>query len=393
VNAGRYDAFVSYAHRDADWVQVLADNLHRAGLDVFLDRWEITTGDRLAEQLQRGLAQSRAVVLVVSSVSVTRPWWQEEFAAAVTAAVGGTQRLVPVLLDDVALPPFLASRVRVDFRHTDSPAAYEAAFADLLRAVRAQPQADRPERDGRIVVPPAVYRAEGPRLARLRIAADEVVFSTGDQEARHTPAGDEAGLRSAVLDLADVRSRPGTVLRGHPGGGLHTALMEVGRRLGARFLDGPAGEALAEAVRTRGGASLRLAVQVDDPGSDDTESDDAGLADLPWETLVLPGADTPLALTPGVELHRAVAVGIPVAPSVPGPLRILAVVASPDSGGGSCSTTRPSSVASSPRSTRAAATAPTWRCSTGAAPRRSAPHWRRSGSTSCTCRATRCPAR
>jgi tetratricopeptide (TPR) repeat protein len=335
----RYDAFVSYAHRDAAWVQVLADNLHRAGLDVFLDRWDITTGDRLAEQLQRGLVRSRAVVLVVSSASVTRPWWQEEFAAAVTAAVDGTQRVVPVLLDDVALPPFVASRVRVDFRHSDSPGAYEAAFEDLLRAVRAQPQADRPERDGRIVVPPAVYRAEGPRLARLRITADEVVFSTSDLEARHAPTGDDAGLRSALLDLAQARSRPGAALRGGSTGGLHTVLLEVGRRLGARFLDGPAGEALAEAVRTRGGASVRLAVevdtvQVDGPATDDPSTDDAGLADLPWETLVLPGADAPLALTPGVELHRAVAVDDPVAPSIPGPLRILAVVASPDSGGG-----------------------------------------------------------
>ena len=58
MDAERYDAFVSYAHRDSEWVQVLADNLHRAGLEVFLDRWEIGIGDRLAEQLQRGLALS-----------------------------------------------------------------------------------------------------------------------------------------------------------------------------------------------------------------------------------------------------------------------------------------------------------------------------------------------
>jgi hypothetical protein len=207
VDAQRYDAFVSYAHRDATWVQVLAANLHRAGLEVFLDRWEITTGDRLAEQLQRGLARSRAVVLVVSSASVTRPWWQEEFAAAVTAAVDGGQRLVPVLLDDVRLPPFVASRVRVDFRHTDSPDAYHAAFDDLLRAVRAQPQADRPERDGRVVVPPAVYRAEGPRSAGLRITADEVTFSTADREERQPTSTRNSATAPASRSLTVSSAR------------------------------------------------------------------------------------------------------------------------------------------------------------------------------------------
>ena len=265
MDAERYDAFISYAHRDAEWVQVLADNLHRAGLDVFLDRWEITTGDRLAEQLQRGLTRSRVVVLVVSSASVTRPWWQEEFAAVVTAAVEGSQRLVPLLLDDVPLPPFMASRVRVDFRHTDSPDAYRAAFDNLLRAVLAQPQAERPDRDGRVVVPPAVYRAEGPRLARLRISADEVVFSTAGMEARHAPAGVDAGLRSAVLALAHARSRGTVIVRGERGsGGPNSALLDVGRRLGVCFLDDAAGQAVAEAVARRG-SSLRLAVQVDDP--------------------------------------------------------------------------------------------------------------------------------
>jgi hypothetical protein len=75
--------------------------------------------------------------------------------------------------------------------------AHRAAFADLLRAVRGQPQADRPERDGRVVVPPAAHRAEGPRLARLRVAPDEAVFSTAGEEARHRSAGPDAAPRSA----------------------------------------------------------------------------------------------------------------------------------------------------------------------------------------------------
>jgi len=58
--------------------------------------------------------------------------------------IAKTQRLVPVLLDDVALPPFVAARVYVDFRRVNSDEAYRAAFDRLVRAVRDLPQADRP---------------------------------------------------------------------------------------------------------------------------------------------------------------------------------------------------------------------------------------------------------
>jgi hypothetical protein len=154
-----------------------------------------------------------------------------------------------------------------------------------------------------------------------------VVFSTGTAEARHEPAGIDYGLASAVQELQRARSRPAaTLLRaeGQAGGVLHAKLLDIGRRLGDRFLNGPAGHALAQQAASTGGRVLRLAVQVDDPE----------LADLPWETLILPGQEVPLVLQTGVEQYRAVPVGDPLAVSVPGPLRILAVVASPDSGGG-----------------------------------------------------------
>jgi hypothetical protein len=338
-----WDVFVSYAHDDAVWVQTLADNLHRAGLDVFLDAWEIVPGARLSQRLQEGLAVADVVVLVVSAAAVRKPWWQEEFAGAMPAVVAGRQRLIPVLLDEVDVPPFAAARVYIDFRYIDSPDGYEAKIHELVAAVRGQTPRQRPPRDGTIVLPPMGSRAEGPRLARLRITPNEVVFSVADRQQRHTPSVTGTGLGMTLFDLQRAQRHPtgsagagasggdpgapgeAAVLRG-PTGVLHTALVDTGRALGAAFINGVVGQALADQVAEvgKGGASLRLAVQVDDPA----------LADLPRETLVLPGQHTPLVLQAGVDLHRAVEVTDPVAPVVPGPLRILAVVASPDHGGG-----------------------------------------------------------
>jgi tetratricopeptide (TPR) repeat protein len=160
----------------------------------------------------------------------------------------------------------------------------------------------------------------------LCIDRQRVVFSCADGEWSHLPLGVDGGLRTLLWEVERARSRPAdSVVWKTPdtavGGVLHSRLMELGRALGSRFLAGDAGVALArEATRS----SLRLAVQVDDPE----------WADLPWETLVLPGQQEPLVLQRGVQMHRTVAVAEPVAVRVPGPLRILAVIASPERGGG-----------------------------------------------------------
>src|SRR5215470_7933875 len=77
MTAEHYDAFVSYGHGDAEWVQALAENLQRLGLHVFLDKWELVAGDLIAVRLQQGLAAADAVVFVLSAESVGRGWVDE----------------------------------------------------------------------------------------------------------------------------------------------------------------------------------------------------------------------------------------------------------------------------------------------------------------------------
>jgi hypothetical protein len=152
-----FDVFVSYSRHDADWVRVLAENLYRTGFEVFFDEWEIRSGDVLVHRLEDGIHVATNGVLVVSPASVARPWVLEEYAAMLTRAVAGEQRLIPVLLESAELPPFLASRVWVDFRGAVGP-QYEQRFAELVRALRGE-RGRRPPRDGRVVLPP---NASGP---------------------------------------------------------------------------------------------------------------------------------------------------------------------------------------------------------------------------------------
>ncbi|MFE5968966.1 tetratricopeptide repeat protein [Streptomyces sp. NPDC056463] len=100
-------------------------------------------------------------------------------------------------------------------------------------------------------------------------------------------------------------------------------LREVGAALSDRFLDGPVGRALSAELRRPG--RHRVGVDVTDPT----------VADLPWETLVPPGRDVPLALDPGVDLYRTTRrTGGPAPAAAGGPLRIVAAVAAPDDSSG-----------------------------------------------------------
>jgi hypothetical protein len=139
-----FDVFISYGHADASWVHGLAEDLHQAGLDVFLDKWEIGAGDVVVHQLERGLLNSRNGVLVVSPASVERPWVLQEYAVMVDRAVANKQRLIPVLLGDVEVPPFAAIRLWVDFRGVDG-SEYERRVQQLAAALRGE----RPQRPPR----------------------------------------------------------------------------------------------------------------------------------------------------------------------------------------------------------------------------------------------------
>ena len=98
--------FVSHASEDkARFVLGFATRLRAAGIDAWLDRWEMLPGDSVVDRIfEEGLAEAGAVVVVLSVHSVDKPWVREELNAAFVKRVAGRTRLIPVLLDDCKVP-------------------------------------------------------------------------------------------------------------------------------------------------------------------------------------------------------------------------------------------------------------------------------------------------
>jgi tetratricopeptide (TPR) repeat protein len=326
-----FDVFISYGHQDQTWVRILAENLYRAGLEVFYDEWEIGPGDVLVHRLDEGIRTSRNGILIVSPASLSRPWVAEEYAAMLTRTVAGQQRLIPVLLGEAELPPFLAARVWVDFRHADGP-EYDRRVSQLVAALRGE-RPPRPVRDEPRAPPPGSgFRPEGTRHATLRLGSEEVIFTSDEGTVSHRPRRLDAAALQRMWELTQAQHHPDALLRtvptAAPGRGdavLHQRSLAAGAALTEVFLRGPPGEALAKAVTAavQVGGSLALAL--------DIQND---LATLPWETLRLPGpaeVGPPLVLHPHVKLYRAVSdLGPTPAMVIAGPLRILVAIASPE---------------------------------------------------------------
>jgi len=340
----QFDVFVCFGHADEAWALALTANLESAGLRAFTEAWDILPGENRVVRLEAGITGSAAAALVVSPTSFAAPWTVQVYAALVHAAVTAGRPLIPVIFGEAELPPFLADREYVDFRMTaGNEPAYRVAFDRLLAGIRSEAGPRMAGSSGfvrgesRLLVPADDrWRPEGPRAATLRIGPGHAAFAAADVDVvREGAAGFGFVLRDALLDLdlARLRARRAGDLVERSGGGgagpgsaVQGRLLAVGRILAERFVGQRVSDALtAEIERSaRLGASLRLAIEVDDQA----------LAELPWEALVLPGMDGPLALSPTVRLHRSVTgLGPTSLVSIPGPLRILAVIASPERDG------------------------------------------------------------
>ena len=130
-----YDVFVSYSHSDLHWVTEFAAQLEGAGLRVARDEVFIRPGDVLVHAIEQAIRDSANGVLVFSRASVASGWVQQEYAALMQRSIEGGQRFIPVVIDDVELPGFAATRYYADFRHV-SAEDHDRLIGKITEALR-----------------------------------------------------------------------------------------------------------------------------------------------------------------------------------------------------------------------------------------------------------------
>ena len=123
--------FLSYARSDAQAVERIARDLRDQAVDLFLDQQDLVVGEKWQPQIEKAISGADFMLVFISQASLASKWVQVEYQAAFQsqAKAGGT-RLIPILLEQVELPPFLSAIQYVDFTHS-----YYEGMQKLLRAL------------------------------------------------------------------------------------------------------------------------------------------------------------------------------------------------------------------------------------------------------------------
>lgn len=92
-----YDVFISHASEDKDEiVRPLAYALQGEGLSVWYDEFELKIGDSLRRKIDKGLANSKFGIVVLSKEFIRKGWTNYELDGIITKAVTGEQVVLPI---------------------------------------------------------------------------------------------------------------------------------------------------------------------------------------------------------------------------------------------------------------------------------------------------------
>jgi hypothetical protein len=124
--------FVSHASEDKPFVLEFARLLREAGIDAWVDAWELQPGDSLVQRIfDEGIKNAAAFVVVLSKASAAKRWVREELDAGVIKHIEEGTRLIPVRLDDAPVPEALRSKVWINAEASD-PISAASRVADAV---------------------------------------------------------------------------------------------------------------------------------------------------------------------------------------------------------------------------------------------------------------------
>lgn len=126
--------FLSHSSQDEFFVERLARDLEASGLDVWLDRWSIQSGESIVSRISEGLSESDYLLVVLSAASVDSLWVRHELDTALMLQLSDESiTIVPLYAEDCAIPLMLRA-----FRYDDFRSSYDEGLTSLLSFLRTE---------------------------------------------------------------------------------------------------------------------------------------------------------------------------------------------------------------------------------------------------------------
>lgn len=107
--------FLSHNWSDKPFARKLANDLKKAGIRAWLDEAELMVGDSLIEKIGVTILEIDYLGVILSRNSISSEWVQREVEIALTQEIEGRQvKVLPILIEDCLLPPFLRGKLYCD---------------------------------------------------------------------------------------------------------------------------------------------------------------------------------------------------------------------------------------------------------------------------------------
>jgi hypothetical protein len=135
------DLFLCHTGSDKPWVEALAEKVESVRykgrfLSVAFDKWDFAHSKNIVLELERDIDACRFIAVILSKASLAADWPTLERTIAIWSDPSGSKgRVIPVLLENVPIPPTLRVRRWIDFRNPD---AFDASFLELISILRGE---------------------------------------------------------------------------------------------------------------------------------------------------------------------------------------------------------------------------------------------------------------
>lgn len=160
--------FLSHSSEDHSFVEKLASDLNRRGINVWFDKYELKVGDSLRQKIfDEGIDKSDFVVVVFSKASLRNNWVQREMNAAFALEMRKREVcILPILLDVeyAEVPSFLADIKMANFTNN-----YKDGLIELISAIL----------NKNVLNPEDVYKFEKDNVVSIVDREDMGTISTG----------------------------------------------------------------------------------------------------------------------------------------------------------------------------------------------------------------------
>lgn len=123
--------FLSHTSVDKPFVEKLAKDLKRIGVNVWFDKWEIQVGDSITWKIEDGIREKEYLGIVLSPEALASEWVKSELGAAWSKQMKSKKiGVLPILYRACDIPHFLADRKYANFQND-----YQTGLEELAAAL------------------------------------------------------------------------------------------------------------------------------------------------------------------------------------------------------------------------------------------------------------------